>query len=288
MLSFSPSTGASGLAKFTASATVTRRARAHTPVGARVCPSVHAHHLARFREKKLCSPERENHSPGVELVDDAFEADDSEEPGAEPGQPGQEEDGERQQGLPPGRLRQAAGQTSCCPAVAASLRRRAAAPVARVGRSGVQRRFLFAVGNRVMLRHVLRQSRRGQRAKRAISLSRRKGKSAPSFSLPRSTSETDGITFPCAAPHPLNTCFLSKLPNFTSHRVQSQLNNPRKSHSSGALQHTGSDTCGWSSSSFLGAGSRGRGLLAEPLRVRQVRPVGNRLAEGTNHEAGRL
>lgn len=139
-----------------------------------------------------------------------------------------------------------------------------------------------------MLRHVLRQSRRGQQAKRAISLSRRKGKSAPSFSLPRSTSETDRITFPCAAPHPLNTCFLSKLPNFTSHQVQSQLNNPRKSHSSGALQHTGSDTCGWSSSSFLGAGLRRRGLFAEPLTVRQVRPVGTRLPEGTNHEAERL
>lgn len=92
-----------------------------------------------------------------------------------------------------------------------------------------------------------------KRAKRAISLSHRKGKSAPSFSfsLPRSTSETDGITFPGAAPHPLVTCFLSKLPNFTSHQLQSQLNNPRKSHSSGVLQHTGSDTCGWSSSSFL-------------------------------------
>lgn len=150
--------------------------------------------------EKLSSPERENHSPGVELVDDAFEADDSEEPGAEPGEPGQEEDGKRQQGLPPGRLRQAAGQTSCCTGVAASLHRRAAAPVARVRRSGVERRFLFAVGNRVMLRHVLRQSRRGQQAKRAISLSRRKGKSAPSFSLPRSTSKTDRITFPCAAP----------------------------------------------------------------------------------------
>lgn len=218
-------------------------------------------------------------------MDDAFEADDGEEPGAEAGQPGQEEDGERQQGLPAGRLRQAAGQTSSCPGAAASLRRAAAAPVARVRASGVQRRLLFAVGNRVMLRHVLRQSRRGQRA---ISLSRRKGKSAPSFSLPRSTSETDRITFPCAARHPLNTCFLSKLPNFTSHQVQSQLNNPRKSHSSGALQHTGSDTCGWSSSSFLGAGLRRRGLLAEPLRARQVRPVGNRLPGGTNQETGRL
>lgn len=72
-------------------------------------------------------------------MDDAFEADDSEEPGAETGKPGQEEDGKRQQGLPPGRLRQAAGQTSCCSGVAASVRdRRAAAPVPRIRSSRVQ------------------------------------------------------------------------------------------------------------------------------------------------------
>lgn len=82
-------------------------------------------------------------------------------------------------------------------------------------------------------------------------LSHREGKSAPSFSLPRSTSKTDKITFPYTASHPLNTYFLAKLSNFTSHQVQNQINNPRKSHSSGVLQHTGSDTCGWSSSSFL-------------------------------------
>lgn len=82
-------------------------------------------------------------------------------------------------------------------------------------------------------------------------LSHRKGKSAPSFSLPRSTSESDKITFPCTAPHPLNTYFLAKLYNLTSHQAPNQINNPRKSHSSGVLRHTGSDTCGWSSSSFL-------------------------------------
>lgn len=75
--------------------------------------------------------------------------------------------------------------------------------------------------------------------------------------------------FPCTAPHPLNTYFLSKLSNFTSHQVQSQINIPRKSHSSGVLQHTGSDTCGWSSSSFLpwswieGAGPTGGACQSE-------------------------
>lgn len=56
-------------------------------------------------------------------MNDALETNDSEEPGAEAGQPGQEQDGKRQQGLPPGRLRQAAGQTSSssCPGAAASL-----------------------------------------------------------------------------------------------------------------------------------------------------------------------
>lgn len=112
----------------------------------------------------------EVHSPGVKLVNDALEANDSEQPGAETGQPRQEQDGERQQGLPPGRLRQAAGQTSAsCAGVAASFHhRRAAAPVAGVRRSGVERRFVFAVGNRVMFRHIPRRSRRGEQTKRAI------------------------------------------------------------------------------------------------------------------------
>lgn len=107
---------------------------------------------------RACNPD----SPGVKLVNDALEANDSEEPGAEAGQPGQEQDGEGQQGLPPGRLRQAAGQTSPSgrPGVAAWLRhRRAAASVPRVRRSGGQRRFVFVVRGRVMLRHVIRQSR---------------------------------------------------------------------------------------------------------------------------------
>lgn len=43
-------------------------------------------------------------------MDDALEADDGEEARAEAGQPGQEEDGEGEQRLPPGRLRQAPGQ----------------------------------------------------------------------------------------------------------------------------------------------------------------------------------
>lgn len=104
-------------------------------------------------------------------MDDALETNDSEEPGAEPSQPSQEKDGERQQGLPPGRLRQAAGQpaSSSRSGTVASLRhRRAAAAVPRVRHPGVQRGFVFVFGNRVMLRHILRQSRRGKQAKRAI------------------------------------------------------------------------------------------------------------------------
>lgn len=50
------------------------------------------------------------HSPRVELVNDAFEANDGEEARAEAGQPGQEKDGEGEQRLPAGRLRQTPGQ----------------------------------------------------------------------------------------------------------------------------------------------------------------------------------
>lgn len=110
-------------------------------------------------------------------MDDALETNDSEEPGAEPSQPSQEQDGERQQGLPPGRLRQAAGQPASSSCAVASLRhRRAAAPVPRVRHPGVQRGFVF-FRNRVMLRHILRQSCRGKQAKRAISS--RTGKNPP-------------------------------------------------------------------------------------------------------------
>lgn len=42
-------------------------------------------HLVRFRETFFARREGKKHSPGVELVDDAFEADDSEESGAETG-----------------------------------------------------------------------------------------------------------------------------------------------------------------------------------------------------------
>lgn len=54
-------------------------------------------------------------------MNDALEADDGEEPGAEAGQPGQEEDGEGEQRLPARRLRQA-------PRQAAPARRRRGAP----------------------------------------------------------------------------------------------------------------------------------------------------------------
>lgn len=68
-------------------------------------------------------------------MNDAFEADDREEARAEAGQPGQEEDGEGEQRLPAGRLRQPLSTTSaaisssmanwgwCKPAAAAAERR---------------------------------------------------------------------------------------------------------------------------------------------------------------------
>lgn len=92
-------------------------------------------------------------SPRVELVDDALEADDGEEAGAEAGQPGQEEDGEGEQRLPARRLRQAPRQPARPgPGPAVQQRR-------RVG-VGVVRLVLAAVGARV-LRHVApRETRR--------------------------------------------------------------------------------------------------------------------------------
>lgn len=62
----------------------------------------------------------------------------------------------------------------------------------------------------------------------------------------------------------------SKVPNLTFVQPLNQLNNPRKSHSSTVLLHTGSDTCGSSSSSFLpwiwmegaGAARGARGALS--------------------------
>lgn len=157
----------------------------------------------------------ETNSPGVKLVNDALEANDSEKPRAKTGQPRQEQDGERQQGLPPGRLRQAAGQTSAsCTGVAASFRdRRAAAAVPRVRRSGVQWGFVFVIGNRVMLRHIPRRSRRGKQAKRAIWYHTVKNSPPSSFSLPRSTSETTCTTFPTRPAFPKTP---TVIPNFST------------------------------------------------------------------------
>lgn len=59
-------------------------------------------------------------------MDDAFEADDGEEAGAEASKPGQEEDGEGEQRLPPSRLRQSPGQPR-----GGRLRRRRAASLVR-------------------------------------------------------------------------------------------------------------------------------------------------------------
>lgn len=136
-------------------------------------------------------------------MDDALETNDSEEPGAEPSQPSQEQDGERQQGLPPGRLRQAAGQPASSSCAVASLRhRRAAAPVPRVRHPGVQRGFVF-FRNRVMLRHILRQSCRGKQAKRAISS--RTGKNPPFFLFPATLHfQTHSHHLPCGPRTPQN------------------------------------------------------------------------------------
>lgn len=99
-------------------------------------------------------------SPGVELVDDALEADDGEEARAEAGQPGQEEDGEGEQRLPARRLRQAPRQAAPRPAAAVERRHGVG------GGAGL----VLAVGGRV-LRHVapgapsrpLRPARAGRR-----------------------------------------------------------------------------------------------------------------------------
>lgn len=114
-----------------------------------------------------------------------------------------------------------------------------------------------------MLRHILRQSRRGQQAKKAIFLSHRKGNSAPLlFAATLHFRNYLHQFFPCATPHFLNSGCNSKVSNFTFHQAQSQLNNHRKPHSSRVLQYTGSDTCGWSSSSFLPRSwMKGRELL---------------------------
>lgn len=125
------------------------------------------------------------HSPRVELVDDALEADDGEEARAEAGQPGQEEDGEGEQRLPPGRLRQAPGQPRGGP----RLRRRRrpgralgsgpVVPVAAVPQSHeaaprgrVEGRLVLALRGRG-LRHVVPRRRvslvlRGRRRRRRL------------------------------------------------------------------------------------------------------------------------
>lgn len=75
-------------------------------------------------------------------MDDALEADDGEEPGAESSQPGQEKDGEGEQGLPARRLRQAPRQAAARPGAAVERRR------------GVGGGSVLVVGGRV-LRHVV-------------------------------------------------------------------------------------------------------------------------------------
>lgn len=90
------------------------------------------------------------YSPRVKLVNDALEANNCEKSRTEPSQPGQKENGERQQRLPSRRLRQSPGQAS-----AAASSRGVGPSVARDRTSGVGARFVLTVGGSVVLRHVL-------------------------------------------------------------------------------------------------------------------------------------
>lgn len=90
------------------------------------------------------------YSPRVKLVNDALEANNCEKSRAEPCQPGQKENGERQQRLPSRRLRQSSGQAS-----AAASSRGIGPSVARDRTSSVGARFVLTVGGGVVLRHVL-------------------------------------------------------------------------------------------------------------------------------------
>lgn len=83
-------------------------------------------------------------------MNDALEANNCEKSRAEPSQPGQKENGERQQRLPSRRLRQSPGQAS-----AAASSRGVGPSVARDRTSGVGARFVLTVGGSVVLRHVL-------------------------------------------------------------------------------------------------------------------------------------
>lgn len=95
------------------------------------------------------------YSPRVKLVNDALEANNCEKSRAEPCQPGQKENGERQQRLPSRRLRQSTGQAS---SAAAASSRGVGPSVARDRTSGVGARFVLTVGGGVVLRHVLEDS----------------------------------------------------------------------------------------------------------------------------------
>lgn len=188
-------------------------------------------------------------------MDDALEANDSEEPRAETGQPRQEQDGERQQGLPPGRLRQAAGQTSAsCTGAAASFRdrRAAAAAVPRVRRSGVHWGFVFVVGNRVMLRHIPRSTAPSWQASETSYLVSNSKENPPFFLFSATLHFRNYLHhLPYTPRIPLNTHCDPKLLTLTSHGPQNQSKNPRESHCSTVLLHTGSATLSSSSSSFL-------------------------------------
>lgn len=110
----------------------------------------------KSRLPRLCTPFNIDpepariYSPRVKLVNDALEANNREKPRAESCQPGQEENGERQQRLPSRRLRQSTGQAS-----AATSSRGVGPAVARHRTPGVGARFVLTVGGGVVLRHVL-------------------------------------------------------------------------------------------------------------------------------------
>lgn len=83
-------------------------------------------------------------------MNDALEANNCEKSRAEPCQPGQKENGERQQRLPSRRLRQSSGKAS-----SAASSRGVGPSVPGDRTSGVGARFVLAVGGGVVLRHVL-------------------------------------------------------------------------------------------------------------------------------------
>ncbi len=122
--------------------------RTDTPFTARFI----VHYISKRQIKNAPQTRPPFYSPRVKLVNDALEANNCEKSRAEPCQPGQKENGERQQRLPSRRLRQSPGQAS---SAAAASSRGVGSSVARDRTSGVGAGFVLTVGGGVVLRHVL-------------------------------------------------------------------------------------------------------------------------------------